>query len=84
MIFYGSIPDVDGGPRLVEVAVDPDFGMLGASLVACILGTLLMMENGSFGTGVERLYYVLAGLAAAYAHLGRSSMNLAERDGRMR
>jgi O-antigen ligase len=67
-----------------SMTVDPDFGMLGASLVACILGTLLMMENGSFGTGVERLYYVLAGLAAAYAHLGRSSMNLAERDGRMR
>jgi O-antigen ligase len=67
-----------------SMTVDPDFGMLGASLVACILGTLLMMENGSFGTGVERLYYVLAALAAAYAHLGRSPMNLAERDGRMR
>jgi O-antigen ligase len=54
-----------------SMTVDPDFGMLGASLVACILGTLLMMENVSFGTGVEQLYYGLAGLAAAYVHLGR-------------
>jgi O-antigen ligase len=52
--------------------IDPDFGMLGACIVACILGTLLMLENGSFGTGSERLFYVLAGLASAYAQLGRS------------
>jgi len=52
--------------------IDPDLGMLGASIVSCILGTLLMMENGSFGTASERLFYVLAGLAAAYAQLGRS------------
>jgi O-antigen ligase len=53
-------------------SVDPDFAMLGTALVACILGTLLMMENGSFGTSVERLYYALAGLTAAYAYLGGS------------
>jgi O-antigen ligase len=52
--------------------IDPDFGLLGASLVACILATLLLMQNGSFGMGTERLYYLLAALAAAYAHMGRS------------
>jgi O-antigen ligase len=52
---------------------DPDLGMLGASLVACILGTLLLLAGGSFGTGTERMFYVLAALATAYAHLGRSA-----------
>jgi O-antigen ligase len=52
--------------------VDPDFGLLGASLVACILATLLLMQNGSFGLGTERVFYLLAALAAAYAHVGRS------------
>jgi hypothetical protein len=51
---------------------DPDFALLGTTLVACILGVLLMLENCSFILGVEKLFYVLAGLAAAYAHLGRS------------
>jgi hypothetical protein len=52
--------------------VDPDFGSLGASLVACILVTLLLMLDGSFGLGTERVFYLLAALAAAYAHMGRS------------
>jgi O-antigen ligase len=52
--------------------IAPDFSMLGASLVACILGTLLLMENGSFGTGTERIFYALAALALAYAHIGPS------------
>ena len=30
------------------MGLDPDFGLLGASLVACIIGTLLLIENGSF------------------------------------
>jgi hypothetical protein len=50
---------------------DPDFGAAGASLVACIVGTLVMLFNGSFGGAVERLFYTLAALAAAYAYLGR-------------
>jgi O-antigen ligase len=51
--------------------VDHDLGLLGASLVACILATLLLMQNGSFGMGTERVFYLLAALAAAYAHMGR-------------
>jgi O-antigen ligase len=52
--------------------VEPDFGLLGASLVSCIIGMLLLFENGSFGGGPEKIFYVLAALATAYAHLGRS------------
>jgi O-antigen ligase len=51
-------------------AMDPELGAIGASLVACIIGTLVMMFDGSFGGAVERLFYTLAALAAAYAHLG--------------
>ncbi len=50
---------------------DADFSMIGASLVACILGTLLMMIDGSFGSGLERMFYVLAAFAGGYAYLGR-------------
>lgn len=50
---------------------DPDLSMLGANLVACIMVTLLLLTDGSLGTGCERMFYVLAGLAAAYAHLRR-------------
>jgi uncharacterized membrane protein YuzA (DUF378 family) len=48
---------------------DPDFARLGASLVACILGTLLMLVDNSFTLGCQQMFYVLAGLAAAYVNL---------------
>jgi hypothetical protein len=48
---------------------DPDLASLGVALVACILGTLLMISTSSFLFGYEKLFYVLAGLAAAYANL---------------
>jgi hypothetical protein len=51
---------------------DSDFGLLGASLVACILGTLLVIENGSFSGVSVTLFYSLAGLAVAYASLGQA------------
>ncbi len=51
---------------------DAEFSMMGASLVACILGTLLMMIDGSFGSGLERTFYVLAAFASGYSYLGRS------------
>ena len=52
--------------------VDRDFSLLGASIVSCMLGTLLFIENGSFGGGTERMYYTLAAIAAAYSYLWRS------------
>jgi hypothetical protein len=50
---------------------DPDFARLGAVLVACILGTLVMLVTCSFILGYQKLFYALAALAAAYAHLGQ-------------
>lgn len=56
---------------------DPDLARLGKSLVACILGTLLMLGDCSFIFGYQMMFYVLAGLAAAYAQLGAASPALA-------
>jgi hypothetical protein len=53
-------------------AADPDLAMLGTSLVACILGTLLMLFDNGLSLGYEKMFYVLAGLAAAYGHLHRA------------
>lgn len=49
---------------------DPDLAGLGVSLVACMVGALEMIASNSLGLGVEKMFYVLAGLAVAYARLG--------------
>jgi hypothetical protein len=49
---------------------DPDYALLGTSLVACLLGTLLMIGSSSLIFGYEKFFYLLAGLAAAYAYVG--------------
>jgi O-antigen ligase len=51
---------------------DPDLSLFGASLVACILGTLIMIQSSSFGLGFQKMFYVLAGLATVYARLNKS------------
>jgi O-Antigen ligase len=51
---------------------DPDFALFGASLIACIVGTLIMIESSSFIMGCQKMFYVLAGLATAYARLTTS------------
>jgi O-antigen ligase len=51
---------------------DPDLALLGASLVACIVGTLFMIAGCSFIGGYAQMYYVLAGLSMAYANLSLS------------
>ena len=57
------------GPIGRLVKSDPGLALFGACLVACITGTLLMIENCSFIFGYEKMFYILAALAAAYAHL---------------
>jgi hypothetical protein len=55
-------------------AADPDLAALGTSLVACILGTLLMLWDNGLSMGYEKMFYVLSGLAAAYGHLRPASL----------
>ncbi len=52
---------------------DPDLALFGTSLIACIVGTLVMIHSMSFFLGCEKMFYVLAGLATAYARLTKSS-----------
>ena len=52
-------------------SAEPDLSLLGANLIACMFGTLVMMATGSFGTVLAKMYYVLAGLAAGYAYCGQ-------------
>jgi hypothetical protein len=51
---------------------DPDLALFGTSLIACIVGTLIMIESDSFNLGPQKIFYVLAGLSTAYARLARS------------
>jgi O-antigen ligase len=48
---------------------DPDAARIGAALISCALGTLLMIQNVSFIFGYEKMYYVLAGFLAAYCRV---------------
>jgi O-antigen ligase len=52
---------------------DPEAARLGTSLVACILGALLMLLDSSFMLAYEKMFYVLAGLSAAYVHMRPTS-----------
>lgn len=46
---------------------DPDSALLGASLAAAIVASLLVLADGSLGTGPQQIFYILMGLAGAYA-----------------
>jgi O-Antigen ligase len=50
---------------------DPDLALLGVSLVACIIGTLVMIAGCSLIFAYGKMFYVLGGLAAAYVRLGQ-------------
>lgn len=50
-------------------AADHDLACMGAALLACMLGTLLMMATGSFGTGLAWGAWILAGMCAGYGAL---------------
>jgi O-Antigen ligase len=52
--------------------LDPDLSLFGTSLIACIVGTLIMIDSNSFNPGSEKMLYVLAGLTTAYVRLARS------------
>jgi O-antigen ligase len=59
--------------RLQTGQPDSDIAKLGASIGACIIGTLLFIADGSFGSGVERMFYALVGLAVAYSRSVQSN-----------
>ena len=46
---------------------DPDSAMIGASLIACLLGSLVMLATVSNYLSIPYIYLALAGMAVAYA-----------------
>lgn len=56
--------------------LDHDLARLGANLAACMAATLAMMGMGGFGGGVEKMFYVLAGLAAGLTMAARAAAPL--------
>ena len=51
---------------------DPDAAILGATLVACVAGVLLMLASSSFMLCIPITYYLLGGLATGYADMSKS------------
>jgi O-antigen ligase len=56
-----------------NMRADLDLGLLGASVVSCIITTLVIIENGSFVGVTVALFYTLAALAVGYSSVGQAS-----------
>ncbi len=50
---------------------NPDLALFGTSLVACIMGTLVMIDSSGFAVGTQYMFFVLAGFTAAYSKMTR-------------
>jgi len=57
--------------------VDVDFALLGVVIVTCAMGTLLMLADGTLGTGPGRMFYALAAIATTYGYYGRTRLQAA-------
>jgi O-antigen ligase len=60
---------------------DPDSALLGASLAAAIVASLVLLADSSLGTGPAQIFYILMGLAGGYAAVtaARTPVATAER-----
>jgi O-antigen ligase len=50
---------------------DADLGLMGIGLESCIVGTMFMLGTTSFILSYEKVFFVIAGLTAAYARIAR-------------
>lgn len=55
-------------------SIEPDFSLLGGSLLACIIGALVIIATVGNYLSIPYIYWSLAGLAVAYVQLARSLM----------
>ena len=62
------------GSRVIA-ARNPSSAMLGTCLVACIIGTLLMLANSSFAGGPAMYFYCFGALTAGYAQLVKGELS---------
>jgi hypothetical protein len=49
--------------------INPDLALMGQALFACLMGTAFFMVTGSFGTGLAKMYYILAAFGCAYSQI---------------
>lgn len=58
---------------------NPRSSILGASLIACLVGTLVMLADCSFILDYQKIFYVLAAVAVSYASFARVRRPIVER-----
>jgi O-antigen ligase len=76
VLFVGFILSaLTGAFRAAKAAIstDTDWGLLGFNITACIFGMLFMIADCSLIFGVEKMFYGLVALAAAYARQGKQA-----------
>jgi hypothetical protein len=56
--------------------IDPDMSLLGANILACLLGVMLFMATGSFGTSTAMMAWLLVAMAVNYETLTRRLIQL--------
>jgi O-antigen ligase len=74
VLFLGfALTALTAAVRAAKAAIssDPDWALLGFNIVACIVGILFMIADCSLMFGVEKMFYILVALAAAYARRGK-------------
>jgi hypothetical protein len=70
ILFLGFILSVSAGvfrTAKASISTDSDWALLGFNILACIIGMLFMIADSSLIYGVEKMFYILIALAAAYA-----------------
>ena len=75
-LFLGFILSAAAGAyKTARAAIswDPDWGLLGFNIMACIFGMLFMIADCSLILGVHTTFYVLIALAAAYARQSKQT-----------
>jgi O-antigen ligase len=74
LLFLGfSLSALMGVIRTAKAAMstDPEWGFLGLNIAACIVGMLFLIADCSMMFGVEKMFYIMVALGAAYVREGR-------------
>jgi hypothetical protein len=63
----------------VSISTDPDWTLLGFNIAACLVGMLFMIADCSLTFGIEKMFYILVALSAAYVRRGKQAIPLSTR-----
>jgi O-Antigen ligase len=76
VLFLGfALSALKGVVKTAKAAIssDPDGALLGFNIAASIIGILFLIADCSLMFGVEKMFYILVGLGAAYARQGNQA-----------